>query len=761
MNIWNKCVFAGMIILSFLTISQVRAAHIIGGELYYRCLGYGNNGLDTSSRTYRIYIKLYRDCRPQQNAAGFDAPLGFTIYRKEANGSYSNVRPNNQEFTIPRLTEGPFKIAPPEYPCLILPPDICVESGTYEYDVTLPIISREYVIVWQRCCRNNTISNIQNPGGTGATFTIEIHPEAQKTCNNSPRFLNFPPTVVCVNNPLKFDHQAVDDEGDLLVYSFCEPLAGGGQGGGGGNPCNSVIPTPDCPPPFPLVQFRAPQYTYLFPMGGNPPVSINSLTGQITGEPNTLGQFVVSVCVSEYRNGILLSTLRRDFQFNVASCQGTVVGKLNNGVELRPNFQSILLCNSNELQMVNGSYQQQYISDVLWEYENGGTIDTFRGWAPKITFREGGIHKGRFILNPGTNCSDTVNFEVNVIPEIKTDFSINFDSCKAGPVSFTDLSRSDYSKITAWDWNFGDGFRGFSPAMNIQYVYPDRYTVYLEVTDEFGCKNKTQKGIIWKPAPEVVIFEPSVKEGCVPLKVAFKNISFPTDSSYQFNWSFSNGVKRSGTNFIETFDSVGSYDLKLEVISPIGCRNEGEFKNIVTVSPPPAASGRVDRTMVEIDSALIYLEDLSLNTTGRTWIINGREFFFDQNLNYSFSDTGWQTIKLIAADRFLCTDTLDFRVFVYRDFTLFMPNAFTPNGDGVNEVFGPVGKMNDLETYKLKIFDRWGGIIFESDRPDHGWNGKVQNEGEDLPPGVYTYDLEFKAANRETVRERKLLTLIR
>jgi hypothetical protein len=136
--------------------------------------------------------------------------------------------------------------------------------------------------------------------------------------------------VVCVNNPLKFDHSAYDKEGDLLVYSFCDPLSGGGRGGGGGN-CNSVTPTPDCPPPFTPVAFRAPQYTYLFPMGGNPPVTINSLTGQISGEPNTIGQFVVSVCVSEYRNGVLLSTLRRDFQFNVASCQGTVVARLNNG----------------------------------------------------------------------------------------------------------------------------------------------------------------------------------------------------------------------------------------------------------------------------------------------------------------------------------------------------------------------------------------------------------------------------------------------
>ncbi len=756
----NKLTQCFLSIIFLVSTAASHAAHIIGGEMYYECMGYGNNGLDTTTRTYRIYVKLYRDCRPQQQAAGFDMPLGFTIFRKNANGSYSNILPANQEYNIPRLTIGPEIIANPEYPCLILPPDICVESGTYQYDVTLPIIQNEYVMVWQRCCRNNTISNIQNPGGTGATFTISIHPESQRTCNSSPRFNNFPPTVVCVNNPINFDHSAVDKEGDYLIYSFCEPLAGGGQGQGG-NPCNAVIPTPDCPPPFPLVQFRAPLYTYLFPMGGNPPVNINSLTGLITGEPNTLGQFVVSVCVSEYRNGVLLTTLRRDFQFNVASCQGTVVGQLGTGVQTRKKHHTILLCNDTVLTMRNLSYQQQFISEVVWEYDNGGQTEIFNGWQPTINFKEGGIHKGRFVLNPGTNCSDTVTFEVNVIPPIRSDFSINFDSCKAGPVSFSDLSFSSSSNIRAWDWDFGDGFRGFSKNMEINYVYPDRYTVFLEVTDEFGCKSRAQKGLLWQPAPDVIIFEPSIREGCVPLKVGFKNISFPTDSSYQFNWKFSNGVDRTGTSFIQTFDSVGTYDLNLEVISPLGCRNAADFFDVVHVFPPPTAIGAVDPSLVNIDTPLVLLQDMTSNILGRTWIIDGKEYFYDKDLQYAFGDTGWHTVRLIASDRFLCTDTLDFRLFVYRDFSLFMPNAFSPNGDGDNEDFKPVGQFTDLVSYEMKIYDRWGGKIFETKSVGTGWNGKYNNTADDLPVGVYIYEINYQAANKEPVTEKKQLMLLR
>ncbi|MBK6824407.1 MAG: hypothetical protein IPG87_16030 [Saprospiraceae bacterium] len=87
------------------------------------------------------------------------------------------------------------------------------------------------------------------------------------------------------------------------------------------------------------------------------------------------------------------------------------------GRSTQENYE-ILLCNSTQLQMSNGSYQQQFINNTVWEYENGGIMETYNGWHPLIDFKEGGLHNGRFILNPGTNCSDTVQFQVNVVPPI-------------------------------------------------------------------------------------------------------------------------------------------------------------------------------------------------------------------------------------------------------------------------------------------------------------------------------------------------------
>ncbi len=736
----------------------VTGAHIIGGDMYYECLGFGKNGRDSTTRHYLMTLKLYRDCQAQ-NAANFDINLGFTIYR-EINGFQVLVpNGNSQEYVVP-LQQPTRIVAPPNYPCLVLPPNVCVQEGIYYAEFELPITDDTYTIVWQRCCRNYSITNIFAPEFTGATFTIQINGPAQKLCNNSPRFFKFPPTVVCVNNPLIFDHSAVDQDGDLLIYEFCDPLHGGGRMQTT-DPCDAIVPTPDCPPPFRKVNFLAP-YTASTPMGGSPPVTIHSTSGLITGTPNVQGQFVVGVCVYEYRNGILLGITRRDFQFNVASCEGTLEPTLIESARVGPKQYKFLVC-GNEFTIQNLSTERRFIKDVLWVLDNGLEKDSIWAWNPTFRFKKGGVHEGIFILNPGSDCSDTGRVTLHVVPDLQADYKAMFDSCTSGPVSFTDLSSSTYSTINQWIWRLGD--RNVSLDQNPVYLYakPGRYTTSLDVIDNYGCTSTKVKVLDWFPAPKVVVFRPNKSEGCVPMEVELRNISFPTDASYQLTWTFSDGAQYVGERVFHTFDSVGKYGVKLAVRSPLGCYSEGAFVDVFTVSHKPAAAMGIDKERVNIRNPVVRLSDLTLGTQGRTWIIDDKDYFFEKDLEYKFQETGMHKIVLIAADRFLCTDTLESSVYVYRDFSLFMPNAFTPNGDGKNEIFKPVGQTDNVrfEFFNLKIYDRWGGIVFESDHPDIGWNGKYFNSGADLPPGVYHYDLYYKVPNLSPHHEHKIVTLLR
>ena len=188
----------------------------------------------------------------------------------------------------------------------------CVERGVYKFTETLPNSPESYVITYSRCCRNNTILNIFNPESTGATYTIELTPFAQQTCNNSPTFNFFPEIVICSGEPLISDASATDLEGDQLQYSFCSPFLGGGLAGSNGSgsafALNGVAPNPDAAPPYNDVRYVVPTFSAQFPLGGEPRVSIDPNTGLITGTPLVNGQFVVGVCVEEFRNGVLLSS---------------------------------------------------------------------------------------------------------------------------------------------------------------------------------------------------------------------------------------------------------------------------------------------------------------------------------------------------------------------------------------------------------------------------------------------------------------------
>lgn len=284
-----------------LCFPKLYATHIVGGDLSYECLGTGQ---------YKVTLKVYRDCFFGQ--AAFDNPARVSIY----NGPDGNIPYDNLLIALDGITNIPFVS---DDPCLNPPNNVCVEQGLYEAIVSLPVSASGYHLSYQRCCRNNTITNLYDPGSTGATYTIFLSGDAQNACNSSPVFNAFPPLVICNGEDVNFDHSASDANGDSTVYSFCAPFIGGS--------IVNPFPIGASPPPYTEVGFINPPYSSQSPMAGNPIITIDSNTGLITGQPEALGQYVVGICVEEYRNGTLLSVTKRDFQFNVVDCiQPTVIG---------------------------------------------------------------------------------------------------------------------------------------------------------------------------------------------------------------------------------------------------------------------------------------------------------------------------------------------------------------------------------------------------------------------------------------------------
>lgn len=748
-NHYGKRLFwaIGMCLFSFSSF----AAHIIGGEITYTCLGNDN---------YLFTLKVYRDCAG--GGAEFDGASGapfqanLTIYEGNSNSETATIELGAPIVTniLPNLSN----------PCLTVPPGVCVEEGVYEFNLTLPESPSSYHVTYQRCCRNNTITNIQLPGEVGATYTMELTPSAQFLCNSSPVFNNLPPIVICANEPIDFDFSATDPDGDDLTYYFCTPFTGGGTNQTQPDVANGVAPDPDLPPPYQGVPFAAP-YSAANPMQGNPTVTIDPNTGFITGVPEFLGQYVVGVCVEERRNGQLLSVVRRDFQFNVADCEPTVVADVQEDFTIGAQEFQIISCGEETITFVNESYQQNFITDFFWEFDLNGSPSTFDDWNPTVTFPGIGIYTGQLVLNPGTICGDTADIIVSIFPGINADFEFEYevDSCTFGNVIFTDLSESEagINAIQIWEWTFGDGNTSGEQNPSHLYEIPGNIPVQLVVEDVNACRDSITRIVEHFPVPEELQISASEFIGCEPAGIRFDDLSPPIDSTYDVQWDFGDGSLGEGVSPFHVFAEEGVYTISLAVTSPIGCFVDTVFDDLITVLPSPTAGFSYSPDRPNSLEPKVTFTDESVEAEFWRWEFGEFGVSLLPNPVFIFPDTGLQEVLQIVTHESGCRDTALAVLDIFPEVRYYLPNAFTPNGDGVNDGFRGEGVMKGATNFSFQVWNRYGELVFESADPFMAWNGTKRNNGEPAPAGVYVVIVRYTGPRGELVELHGFATLIR
>lgn len=487
---------------------QAQATHIIGGEIYYDCLG-GND--------YRVTVKVYRDCINGQ--VGFDDPLSLAIY--DVNGNLENVLsiPLPGSVVLPAILDNP---------CFVPPGNICVEEAVYETVVNLPPKPGGYTISYQRCCRNHTILNIVNPGSVGATYTVHVPEPAEAVCNNSARYKNFPPIFLCNDVPLVFDHSAIDTDGDSLAYELCDPY----DGANNGNP----MPTPPDPPPYSYVPWQG-GYNGSNPMSASQPMKIDPKTGMLTVTPNMLGQWVVGVCVKEYRKGKLINTNKRDFQFNVVTCDPNIVSSI-------PSQQ--LFCIGTTVQFLNNSINS---STYHWDFGVSTlSTDTSDQKTPSYIFPDTGTYTVTLIANPGWPCADT-NTSTFIIKELLQPSFIPPPPQCEGANSYNFTADGFYAGTGTFQWSFGNA--ATPQTSNQQHPqginFPNAGTYPVTITvSENGCVRTFTDSIKVELVPTAAV-SPQIQ--CFNSSVIFDNQSI--DASW-YHWNFGEPTIFSDTSNLAT-----------------------------------------------------------------------------------------------------------------------------------------------------------------------------------------------------------------
>ena len=458
----------------------------------------------------------------------------------------------------------------------------------------------------------------------------------------------------------------------------------------------------------------------------------------------------------------MLSTIQRDFQFNVAFCEPTVTASVDGDdlIQTNPLFQ-FYNCNGDTTFSFEAP-TSQFINEYLWEFELGGLNPlSFNQQNVDVTFPGYGVYEGLLILNPGTDCGDTATIVVEIFEPPIVDFTFDYDTCIAGPVIYTDLSVGVTSNINDWYWDFGNG--GSSDIQNpvFSYTDPGVYNVSLTVTDENGCINELVQEATWLPVPPLIVIEPSSFTGCAPLDVFFNNLSNPIDNTYDIFWDFGDGGIGTDISPSYTYEEPGEYTINVGITSPIGCYTERNFPYLIKVDSFPEADfyfgpDRITNFLPEVN-----FFDNSLRDYKWEWDFAGQGFSYEENPSFSFPDTGNQIIELIVTTEAGCQDTVQKIVDVIPEVRYFLPNAFTPNDDSVNDEFKGVGYYRGMQNYSFQVWNRYGELVFETNDPDEGWNGRKYNGGGLMPLGVYVCQVKYKSPRGIPQEIQGFITLIK
>lgn len=597
------------------------ATHIVGGEIYYDNLG-GDN--------YKIHLKVYRDCL--NGIPPFDDPAVISVFDSNGNLIMALSVPLTSSLTVPPTNNSP--CAP------TTAGNACVEEGIYETTVNLPPLLGGYIIAYQRCCRNGTILNLVNPGNVGATYWEHIPGPEVVAVNSSPRFTNRPPIYICSNTPIAFNHIATDPDGDVLVYSLTDPFDGL-------DPCCPIIPsaTGACasgcpsgsanfPPPYSPVPFLAP-YNAGYPLSSNPAININPTTGFLDGVPNILGQWVVGVCVSEYRGGVLIGIHYRDFQFNVISCPFVVTADIVSQ-QTSNNGQGTGYCNGFTVSYNNNSTNG---TTYHWDFGDLTTLsDTSNVFNPSYTFSVAGDYTVTLIANPGTPCADTTTELFHIHPVLAPSFIQPSNQCFNGN-SFNFVAGGTYQGNGTINWDFGNSAIPLTAntvsVNNVVYSTPGVKSVSLTI-NENGCTATVTQSLEVAQNPIATIGN-YITGGCAPLSLTIQNQS-ATGPYITYLWSFSDGTTSNNITPSITFTNAGIYTFTLSAMSSQVCIDTNDVVSVssITVVPTPTAQFNVTPNTIQCFNGHTFNFNNTSTTFGGTPIYNWN---FGTNATPSIANT--------------------------------------------------------------------------------------------------------------------------
>jgi len=380
------------------------------------------------------------------------------------------------------------------------------------------------------------------------------------------------------------------------------------------------------------------------------------------------------------------------------------------------------------------------ISDWTWILGDTGQIVYSQGIAQGSVPLQGPFVV-TLIVKSAVGCSDTIQKSPYVIPAPVANFIFS-TTCDGDSMEFTNASQLQLGPSYKWQWDYGDGdtssrFNAPAHLYSTWGSYPVLLTVYDSSIS--GCFSSILKDVIVYANPVASI--KAVPPYCAIYEVAWRDSSWvPDNSPIRFwNWKFGNGDSSTLQNPITIYKDGGLYDIELTVETIYGCKGNISLPGFMKVFPELTANFFISPDNPSVYQPEVHFYNTSVGANQLHWMFGDGSSSTIENPIHVFQQAGEYLATLVVKSDSGCIDTITRKIDVRNDYSLFIPDAFSPNGDGINETFKP--KAFNTSGFKMEIYDRWGALVFRTDNIELGWDGTYM--GIDAPQDVYVYRIKY------------------
>jgi len=307
---------------------------------------------------------------------------------------------------------------------------------------------------------------------------------------------------------------------------------------------------------------------------------------------------------------------------------------------------------------------------------------------PTMTFVGAGFYSVTLIVTEsGTGNKDTLLVQnlIHVVASPHASFQVGANNMGCVPldVTFTDLSTSSDGNITQWSWDMGDGNILTTQNPSHTYLSPGIYSIYLQVTNEYGCVDDTtvSNAVHASTVPDVQIGADITQYCSVPVDIHFTNNSTGSATQTDFSWNFGDGNTSTNENPVNTYTNLGDYDVILSVTDEYGCSNTDTFPAFIHLNQIVADfSYFSDATSLDT----VCLGDVVnfVNNSGIycNWYFGDGTSMINvsvDSVQHIYNQPGNYTVTLIAAPGDICADTISKDIYVQQVTASFMADQTT------------------------------------------------------------------------------------